>query len=526
MSNIAAMGAAPAEGTVSLKTWVGVWGSIVGAFIAVLNIQVTNSALLHIEGGIGTGGANGAWISTSYLIGEIIVIPLTGFLSQVFSVRRYFIVNLILFLIFSVLCAFAGNLGEMVVFRALQGFTGGVMIPLAFTLTVTSLPPSKQAIGMAGFALSATFAPAIGPTIGGWLTENFGWEYIFYLNLVPGSVMLAALWWALKPEPMRLDLLRKGDWTGIATLAMGLGALQTVLEEGNQEDWFGSTLIVRLTIVAAISLALFIWIELTKPNPVVNLRLLLRRNFGFGTFSNFFLGFGLYGSGFLLSLYLAQAQHYDAQQIGEVLMWTGLPQLLIIPFVPVIMRKFDSRVLVSGGLVLFAISCFMNMWLSRDYAADQLLLPNIIRAVGFAFVLTPLSALAMAGMEHANAAAASGLFNMMRNLGGAFGTAMLVTFYTKREQFHSAVINTHVSLGDPETVSRLESLKQYFMSQGVSDPVAAGRQAIIAVARTVRAQAELMGFADTFALLGVMLVIAAVSVAFLKKANGGGAGAH
>jgi DHA2 family multidrug resistance protein len=190
------------------------------------------------------------------------------------------------------------------------------------------------------------------------------------------------------------------------------------------------------------------------------------------------------------------------------------------------MRMVDGRVLVSGGLVLFAVSCFMNLWLSRDYAADQLLLPNIIRAVGFAFILTPLSALAMAGMERANAAAASGLFNMMRNLGGAFGTAMLVTFYTKREQFHSAIINSHVSLGDPETTARLAALKQYFMTHGLSDPVAAGRQAIITIGRTVRAQAELMGFADTFALLGVMLVIAAVSVAFLKKANGSGAGAH
>jgi DHA2 family multidrug resistance protein len=504
-----------------------VWGAIVGAFIAVLNIQVTNSALQHIEGGIGTGGANGAWISTAYLIGEIIVIPLTGFLSQVFSLRRYFITNLVLFLIFSVLCAFAANLGQMVVFRALQGFTGGVMIPLAFTYTVTTLPASKQPIGLAGFALSATFAPAIGPTIGGWLTETFGWEYIFYLNLVPGSVMLAALLWSLKPEPMKLDLLKHGDWTGIATLAIGLGALQTVLEEGNQEDWFGSPFIVRLAIVAVIFIGLFIWIELHKPNPVVNLRLLARRNFGFGTFSNFFLGFGLYGSGFLLSLYLAQSQGYDAQQIGAVLMWTGLPQLVIIPFVPKLMQKFDARVLVGGGLVLFAVSCFMNLWLSRDYAADQLFIPNVIRALGMAFVLTPLSALAMAGMERANTASASGLFNMTRNLGGAFGTATLMTFFTKREQFHSAIINSHVSLGDPETATRIAQLKQHFMSLGMSDPVLAGQQAIIAIGKTIKAQATLMGFADTFALLGTMLVVAAASVAFLKKAQpGGGGGGH
>ena len=222
----------PAE-NVPLKTWVGVFGATLGAFVAVLNIQVTNSALHDIEGGIGTGGANGAWISTAYLIGEIIIIPLTGYLAQVFSLRRFFIGNIILFLLFSILCASASNLGEMVVLRGLQGLAGGVVIPLPFTIVVTMLPRSKHAISMAGFALSATFAPAIGPTIGGHLTHNFGWQYIFYLNLVPGAVMLAALLWTLKPEPMRLDLLKSGDWTGIATMAIGLGALQTVLKEGN-----------------------------------------------------------------------------------------------------------------------------------------------------------------------------------------------------------------------------------------------------------------------------------------------------
>ena len=513
------------EEPVSFKTWVGVFGATLGAFVAVLNIQVTNSALLHIEGGIGTGGANGAWISTSYLIGEIIIIPLAAFLSQVFSLRRYFIANVIFFMLFSVLCAFAHNLGEMVTFRALQGIAGGVMIPLAFTIIVMSLPPSKQPIGMAAFALGATFAPAIGPTIGGYLNDNFGWQYIFYMNLVPGSVMLAALLWTLKSEPMRLELLKTGDWSGIATLAIGLGALQTVLEEGNQDDWFASSLIVRLSIVAAIALTLFVWIELTTAKPVVNLRLLTRRNFGFGTFSNFFLGFGLYGSGYLLAQYLGQAQGYNAQQIGTVMMWTGLPQLVIIPLVPMLMKRFDNRILVGLGLSLFAASCFMNIGLLHDYAADQLLIPNITRAIGMSLVLTPLSALAMAGMERANAGSASGLFNMMRNLGGAFGTAMLVTFFSKREQFHSNIINAHVSLSDQATLNRIAMLKQSFISQG-ADAVTAGEKAVVAIGHVIRAQANLMGFADTFALLGLMLALGAISVAFLKKAAGSAAGAH
>lgn len=515
---------ASASDTVPLKTWIAVWGATLGAFMAVLNIQITNSALQNIEGGIGTGGTNGAWISTAYLIGEIIVIPLTDFLSRVFSMRRYLLGNIVLFLIFSVLCAFAGNLTEMIVFRALQGFTGGVLIPLAFTIMAVSLPDSKRPIGMAGFALSATFAPAIGPTIGGYLTENFGWEWIFYLNIVPGVVMLAALFWTLPSAPMKLDLLKRGDWLGIGVMAVALGSLQTVLEEGNQEDWFGSPFIVRLSVIAALSTAAFIWIELTRPEPVVNLRLLANHNFGFGSISNFFLGFGLYGSGFLLTQYLAQAQGYNAEQIGAVVMWTGLPQLVLIPFVPMMLKKVDARWLVAGGLTLFAVSCFMNLELSRNTAADQLFLPNVVRALGMSVVLGPLAGLATAGIAKADMGGASGLFNMMRNLGGAFGTAMLLTFFTRREQYHSSVINANVSLTDDATRNRIAALTRRFITEG-ADAVEAGRRAIAAIGHTIHGQASLMGFGDTFGLLGLMLVFAALSVLLLKKAAPSAGGA-
>src|ERR1700739_3336895 len=214
----------PSEEQVSLKTWIAVGGALTGAFMAVLNIQVTNSSLPYIEGGIGTGGVNGTWISTAYLIGEIIVIPLTDFLSRVFSLRRYLLANTALFLFFSVLCGHARSLSEMIVFRALQGFTGGVLIPLAFTIVLIMLPRSKQAIGLAGFAVSATFAPAIGPTIGGYLTDYYGWPWVFYVNLVPGLGVARALWFTLPKSAPQLGLLRQGDWLGIALMAVGLAA--------------------------------------------------------------------------------------------------------------------------------------------------------------------------------------------------------------------------------------------------------------------------------------------------------------
>ena len=458
------------EPAVPLKTWIAVGGALIGAFMAVLNIQITNASLPYIEGGIGTGGVYGTWVSTAYLIGEIIVIPMTDFLSRVFSLRRYLLVNTALFLLFSALCGQASSLGEMILLRGLQGFSGGVLIPLAFTIVVSMLPPSKQPIGLAGFAVSATFAPAIGPTVGGYFTENYGWPYSFYVNLVPGAVMLAALWYALPRSPMRLGLLAKGDWRGIALMAVGLAAFQTVLDDGNVFDWFGSPFIVKLSLLAAAALGAFIVLEFITPEPLVNLRLLGRRNFGFGTLGNFLLGFALYGSAYLLPEYLLASQGYNSEQVGEVLAWTGLPQLLVIPLLPLLMKRIDARLLVATGLVIFAVSCFMNLELDQNYAAPQLLWPNVVRAMGQAIVLTPLSAIAMLGISREEAGAASGLFNMMRNLGGAIGTAAIETFFTKREQYHSFIINQHVSLVEPATRNRLAELQQYFMAHGVPRP--------------------------------------------------------
>ena len=509
--------AAPAAPTVSAKTWVAVLGATLGAFMAVLNIQIVNASLADIQGAIGAGIDDGGWISTSYLIAEIVVIPLSGWLAQVFSIRIYLLTNAVLFLVFSAACALAQDLPQMIAIRALQGFSGGVLIPMAFTLIITLLPKAKQPIGLALFALSATFAPAIGPTIGGYLTENWGWQYIFYVNLAPGALMVGMLYFALEARPMKLNLLREGDWPGIITMAIGLSALQTVLEEGNKDDWFGSPFIVRLSIVAAVALALFLVIELTAGKPLLNLRLLFRRNFGFGILANFLLGIALYGSVFILPLYLSRIQGYNAEQIGMVLAWTGLPQLVLIPLVPRLMQRLDPRILIAIGFALFAASNFMNIYMTADYATDQLFWPNVVRAVGQALVMTPLSAVATAGIEPENAGSASGLFNMMRNLGGAVGIALLQTFVTKREQYHSNVLSQSVSLFEQATRTRLEQLTQYFMNHGVTNHADALNRAYVAIGHIVQKQAFILAFSDTFYLLGAGLIVAMIAGLLLKK---------
>ena len=513
--------AAPAQAKApsGARMWIAVIGATLGAFMAVLNIQIVNASLADIQGAIGAGIDDGGWISTAYLIAEIVVIPLSGWLAQVFSVRAYLLTNAVLFLVFSAACALAQNLGQMIVLRAIQGFSGGVLIPMAFTIIITTLPKAKQPIGLALFALSATFAPAIGPTIGGYLTENFGWQYIFYVNLVPGALMVGMLWFSLDKTPMKLSLLRQGDWLGIVTMAIGLSCLQTALEEGNKDDWFGSPFIVKLSVTAAVALTAFIGIELNTAKPLLNLRLLVRRNFGLGILANFLMGIALYGSVFILPVYLARIQGYNSEQIGMVLAWTGIPQLILIPLVPRLMKKFDVRLIIAVGFALFAASNFMNVEMTGDYAADQLLWPNVVRAVGQALAFAPLSAIATAGIEHENAGSASALFNMMRNLGGAMGIAALQTFQSKREQYHSNVLSQSVSVFSEATRARIDQLTHYFLAHGVSDQATATHKALVAVGGRVRQQANIMAFSDTFYLLGAALVVALIATLLLKKAD-------
>jgi DHA2 family multidrug resistance protein len=299
-----------------------------------------------------------------------------------------------------------------------------------------------------------------------------------------------------------------------------------VLEEGNKDDWFGSPFIVRLSVISAVSLTVFLWIELTASKPLLNLRLLFRRNFGFGILANFLLGIALYGSVYILPVYLSRIQGYNAEQIGTVLAWTGLPQLVLILLVPRLMQRFDPRLVIGVGFALFAASNFMNITMTADYATDQLFWPDVIRAIGQALVLAPLSAVATAGIEPENAGSASGLFNMMRNLGGAVGIAVLQTFLTKREQYHSNVLMQSVSTFEQATRDRLDQLTRYFVNHGVIDRADAAHRAYVAIGHVVQKQAFIMAFSDTFYLLGAALIIALIATLLLRKpdhlSSGGG----
>jgi len=516
------------EGRVSGRTWIAVAAGMLGAFMAVLDIQITNSSLRDILGALNATQEEGSWISTAYLVAEIIVIPLTALLTRTFGMRGYMMGTTALFLVFSTLCGAAWNLESMILFRMMQGFTGGALIPMAMTLVMAKLPPSKRAVGMAIFGLTATLAPSMGPTLGGYLSELYGWPSIFYINWVPGILLIAGVAYGLDHEERKLSELFNADWLGIAFMALGLGCLTIFLEEGNSKDWFESGFIIAFAGLAIVGLLGWVVTSAMRPHPFVNLGLFAQRNFLVASALAAVMGMGLYGSSFLLPLYLGQIAGYSPMQIGEVIMWAGLPQLFIMPFAAKLSMKVDNRILCSIGLGLFGVSCIMNAYMDASTGYDQLLVSQVVRALGQPFVMLTLSNFAMNGIAPKDTASASSLFNMIRNLGGSIGIALLATQLTQREHFHSARLGEAVNSFSAATQLRLDQLTQNFISKGF-DPLTASDKALKAVDSIVRRESFVMAYNDGFLIVGAIL-LSCILILWLsdkvKSPSGGGAGAH
>ncbi|MCG2582738.1 DHA2 family efflux MFS transporter permease subunit [Massilia sp. TS11] len=513
---------------VDARTWIAVASGMLGAFMAVLDIQITNSSLKDILGTLSATQEEGSWISTAYLCAEIIVIPLTALLARVLSVRFYMVLTTAAFLVFSTLCGAAWNLPSMIVFRMLQGFTGGALIPMAMTLVMAKLPPRKRAVGMAIFGLTATLAPTLGPTLGGYLSELYGWPSIFYINWVPGVLLISGVMYGLDKQKPNWSLLVNADWLSIAFMAVGLGSLTIFLEEGNSKDWFQSDFIRIFAALAFVGLVGWISTSLMRKDPFVNVRLYGQRNFFVATLLSAVTGMALYGSSFLLPLYLGQIANYTPMQIGEVIMWAGLPQLFIMPFAAKLSTKLDNRIMCTIGLLLFGASCFMNAYMDATTGYDQLLLSQVVRALGQPFIMLTLSNFAMQGIPPQDTPSASSLFNMTRNLGGSVGIALLATMLTNREHFHSARLGESVSMLSASTQERLDQLTQGFIANGI-DPVTAGQQAIGVIDRIVRREAYVMAYNDGFLVMGSVLFACMAVLWFadkVKSPSGGGAGAH
>lgn len=525
------------SGTVTLRQWVAVIGGVFGCFMAGMNVHVTNASLPEIEGSLGATFDEGSWITTAYLIAEIVIIPLTAWLVQVFSIRRVLLIGTAGFLLFSVACSFAPNIAVMIALRALQGGFGGVLIPLSFQLIATELPASKLPFGMALFAIANNVAQAAGPSIGGWLTDAYSWRYIFYLQLPPGLLLLAAIAWSVDAVPMKLNLLRKGDWAGIAAMTVGLGMLQLVLEEGGRKDWFASDFILRSSIIAAIGLLAFVWIELRRAEPFINLRLLARYNFALASIMQFVFGAVTFGVVFLVPNYFAQLHGYSARQIGMTMIPYGVIQLVMSFTAPVLMKRTSTRAVILVGFVFIALGCYMNAHLEGNSAANVIVPSLIVRGMGQSLVVVALSVVAVAGLEKAQMGSASGLFSMIRNTGGAVGIAVISQVVVQREKFHSARMGEAVTIYAPATRERLIHGVQQVSGLHIDHHQALyamnaspfRMQAIAMIDSGVRRQSQLAAYSDSFFLATVTVLICALLSFALRQTGGshsGSGGAH
>lgn len=498
------------------KNWIALFGALLGAFMAILDIQITNSSLQDIQGALSATMDESSWISTAYLVTEMIAIPLSGWLAKSLGTRRYLTWTTLIFVFASILCSMAWNMSSMIVFRALQGFSGGALIPLAFSLVVKLLPRHKRALGMTLFGLTATFAPSIGPTLGGWLTDTFSWHYIFYLNIPPAIALILMINYGLEDEPINFDTFIHADWFGIFTMALGLGCLEVVLEEGNKNDWFTSKMIITLAIISVVSLIYFVINELQHKKALVNLRLFINKQFLMSGVSYFILGMSLFGSIYVLSTYMLQVLSYNAFEVGKVLMWSGMPQLIIFPLMPYLTKKIHAKYLVSFGFSLLALSCYVNTSMDLNYAGDQLIFSMILRAVGNPFVLVPLSLVALKGVKHEQISEVSTLTNVARTLGGATCIAMISTILQNKTLEHFNRIKSTLSNVNTDAWYYIQQKTAMIMQSG-SDLNMATLQAKLSLLNMMQRDATIMAYNDVFFILMVFLGIAAFLMLFVEK---------
>jgi DHA2 family multidrug resistance protein len=438
VSSAAALaGAPPAEQRADAAAWLAVAAGSLGALMATLDISIVNSSLPTIQGEIGASGTEGTWIATSYLVAEIVIIPLSAWLERSLGLRTFLLIAASLFTIFSVMCGLSTNLTMMILGRIGQGLTGGALIPTAMTIIATRLPPSQQPIGTAMFGVTAILGPVLGPLLGGWLTENLSWHYAFFINLPIGLVLITLLTVALPHQKARLSDLLNADWLGIAGMALGLGGLTVVLEEGQREQWFESALIIKLSLVTALGFVLLIAGQFLASRPVIRLSLLLDRQFGSVAAMAVVLGMVLYGTSFVIPQFVAAIANYNALQAGQVVLLSGVPSLLLMPFTPLLMKYIDIRIAVTFGLLTLALSCWVDSGLTVQADGSEFTDGQLMRGVGMIFVMMFLNQAAIRSVPSQLAGDAAGLFNAARNLGGSVGLALLATVQDQRMWFHT-----------------------------------------------------------------------------------------
>ncbi|WP_374298427.1 DHA2 family efflux MFS transporter permease subunit [Ferrovibrio sp.] len=494
---------------------IGYFAMVLGMFMAILDIQIVSSSLTEIQAGLSASADEISWVQTSYLIAEVIMIPFSGYLSRLLSTRVLFTISAASFTLASVGCALATNLETMIVLRALQGFLGGAMIPTVFASTYMMFQRNRMASATVIIGLVATLAPTIGPTLGGYLTQLFSWHWLFLINIVPGVIVCMLVWIFIDIDRPDYSLMKGFDYIGLAALAVFLGSLEYVLEEGTRNDWFADEAIRDFTIACVIGAVVFFWRSLTYANPIVDLKAFRNRNFATGCLFSLTIGVGLYGLVYLLPLYLGRVRGLNSLQIGEVMFVTGLAQFMSAPPAGILARRLsDPRLVLAFGFALLGASTWSMTGLTGDWQFDELLLPQIMRGMALMFCIVPINVIALGTLPQHELKNASGLYNLTRNLGGAFGLAGINTVMTERTNFHWNRMVDFINPGRWEVQQYIDTVAAAFGDRTPADQMQFAMKMLTA---KIQGQAYLMSFIDVFTLLSLLFGAAAVAVFLAKK---------
>ncbi|MET0344052.1 MAG: DHA2 family efflux MFS transporter permease subunit [Polyangiales bacterium] len=517
MSTLAASAPALAVPEAAPRTnkWLVAVAVALGALLEVVDTSIVNVALTDIQTSVGASLSQASWVVSSYGVANVIVLPMTAWLGDRFGKKRYFIFSLIGFTIASVLCGLATSLPMLIVARVLQGLMGGGLLAKAQAFILETFSKEEQPMAQAFFGAIVIAGPAIGPTLGGWIVTNYDWRWIFYVNVPVGIGAVLLCMHALPVDAIK-KMRSRIDWTAIGLLAVGLGALQTVLEEGNSEDWFESPLIVVLSAMGVFGLVTFVLRSLESTEPVVDLRVLRHRSLWAGSLLSVVVGMALYGALFAVPIFAQTVMRYTPQQTGMLLLPGALLSAFAMPFVGALARRTDPRaVLAAGGLVLGGALAMMTS-LSPQTGEDDLFWPLLVRAGGTVMMFLPLSLATLGPIPRSEVAAASGFYNLTRQLGGSIGVALLSTLLTQREAFHRAVLVEKLGASDPMVLERVSATTQAFIAKGMTfSDARAG--ALASLDGIVNQQSAVLSFADTFWAVGALVVVCLPLVLLLGK---------
>ena len=504
-----------------INPWVIALTVMLATFMEVLDTSVANVALPHIAGDLSAGVDESTWVLTSYLVSNAIVLPLTGWLSSLFGRKRFYMTCVGIFVVSSFLCGMAPSLGLLVLFRILQGAGGGALQPISQAILVESFPKNKQGMAMALYGMGVVVAPIIGPTLGGWITDDYSWHWIFFINIPVGILSLLMTSLLIHDPPYLVRRQLKGlkiDYAGLGFLAVGLGFLQVVLDKGQREDWFGSNFIVWCSVLAVVGLVGALLWELSKKDPIVDFRMLKERNFAIATFTMFMLGFVLYGSTVLLPILLQTLMGYTAMLSGLVLSPGGLVTLLALPIVGRLTQKVEARWLVAIGLAITGVALLRMANFNLDIDFWTALDAWTISRMGMAFLFVPINVMAFYYIPKEKMNNATGLINLARNIGGSVGIANVTTMLARRAQVHQQILVSHVTPLDLPYQSAISGASHFLMQQG-SSPTQALHQAQGLIYGNLVRQATMQAFVDTFWLLGLTFLAMIPLMFFMKTAK-------